>query len=53
MRKNDILKCGDSIFRVLDIKNKELFLIDCGKKQFRHGFQKKKYKIVYILLKQN
>lgn len=32
MRKNDILKCGDSIFRVLDIKNNEIFLIDCGKR---------------------
>lgn len=32
MRKNEIFKCGDSIFRVLDIKNKELFLIDCGKR---------------------
>lgn len=32
MRKNDILKCDDSIFRVLDIKNNEIFLIDCGKR---------------------
>lgn len=30
--ENDILKCGDSIFRVLDIKNNEIFLIDCGKR---------------------
>ncbi len=32
MRKNDLLRCGDSILRVLDVKGGKAFVIDCRKR---------------------
>ena len=34
MRRNDIIKCGSQIYRVLDLRNSnsEIFIIDCIKR---------------------
>lgn len=32
MQKNDLFKCGDTILRVLEVKNDEAFVIDCRKR---------------------
>lgn len=32
MKKNDLLQCGDSIFRVLEVKDSKAFVLDCCKK---------------------
>lgn len=32
MKKNDLLKCGEVLVRVLDIKNGQAFIVDCKNK---------------------
>lgn len=32
MKKNDLLQCGDIILRVLEVKNNDVFVIDCRKR---------------------
>ena len=32
MRRNDIIQCSNQIYRVLDLRNNEIFIIDCIKR---------------------